>query len=355
MPRPVILLLVLIVLFASPLAAQRAPYPIHVGDRVRVYLRRGEPRQELRGTITALGADSLTLRIDPAVSPVTVAFSAVRRLDVSRGTPPALEGALWGSVRAAPYGIYALSGYNNRDGDFGSNTQAAFWGAGLGAGLGALVGALWPQERWQRLRAGEGERAPELAPPFALGSGLVELQAADISGGGGRAEASVRLAHFAGENADLRAEVSYERATAEGSLFSCRRFRQIHCLGGEDRTDRFGAGLSVVKPFDVGGERVRPYWIPLGVGVFHRRTSRTESQGPTGICVDNGEVTGCPDNPPFESVEYRVSRTGVGINTGLGTDVRLGGATLFGEFRAFRILERGGDAGAVPLTVGIRL
>jgi hypothetical protein len=141
---------------ASPALAQDAqPQP---EQRVMLMLTpqrqvEGHVRpQELRGTLLAEDADSLTLQLHPGTGPVRVARSAVRRMYVSRGVPSRAQSAATGAVGGALGGaLWGLT--NNPDRDSRSDGQAALIGAGLGGGFGIVMGALLPRERWHRVRA----------------------------------------------------------------------------------------------------------------------------------------------------------------------------------------------------------
>ena len=95
----------------------------------------------LRGTLLAVTADSITLRVHEATSPISIAASGVRRIDVSRGvsrTHSAIKSGLLGSL------VWWSHSYRD-DAD-----SPLLWAAG-GFVLGATFGAIFPEERWKRI------------------------------------------------------------------------------------------------------------------------------------------------------------------------------------------------------------
>jgi hypothetical protein len=138
-----------------------------------------------------------------------------------------------------------------------------------------------------------------------------------------------------------------------GSPFACERVEQLYCLGRTDE-NRIGGAAVFVRATSRWFGSTQFYFDPIGAGVYHRRTRSQEFQGPTGLCVVDGQVVSCPDNPPWATFDYRTSRTSLGVNTGFGMLAQLGGLRVFAELRAHRLFESGESiAGAVPLTVGV--
>jgi hypothetical protein len=150
--RPLVLAAALLLSIALPARGQE----IAPRTRVRIWLtpqRQVEGYtlpQVLRGTLLETGADSLTLQVHPATSPIRIAKTAVRRVDVSRGVPSRAASAAMGAVGGAALG--ALEFWLLNDEEFGSDGEAALVGAAAGAGIGLVTGALWPHERWHRFR-----------------------------------------------------------------------------------------------------------------------------------------------------------------------------------------------------------
>lgn len=357
-----VLLVALFLLAPAVVMTQTAP-AVEPGTRVRVVLARGSrsmwsPPQVLQGTVTAVSADSISLRLDAGASPVTLATASIVRLEVSRGMSSRMENAVWqGAVHAATGATYWPLLDRDRDRSSESWTRDVLVGSAVGAAIGAVVGALHPQERWQRARKGPapGEFTipePIPSPRIAVGGGLALLGVEQVSGVGQHVQATVRLTPGA-SFLHLRGELLYGRAEGSGSPFACERAPDMYCLGRSDQTRQFGIGVSAVgdAPFTWGP--FQPYGIPLGMAMYHRRTRSSESQGPTTNCIIGGEIVSCPDNPPFETIHFATQKTGIGVNTGGGLRTRVGDAQVFAEVRVHTILERGGYSGSVPLTFGI--
>jgi hypothetical protein len=126
----------------------------------------------------------------------------------------------------------------------------------------------------------------------------------------------------------------------------------FYCVGRRDE-NRIGGAAAFIRVTSRAFGSTRFYFDPIGAGVYHRHTRSQEVQGPTGLCLIDGVVVSCPDNPPWATFDYRSSRTSFGVNIGFGALAQLGGFRVFAELRAHRLFESGESiAGAVPLTVG---
>ena len=358
MRRLLIPLVTLLLLAPVSVVGQTTP-AVEPGSRVRIVLARQarsawSPRQVIQGTVTALSRDSLTLRLDAAAAPVTLATTSIARLEVSHGVPSATRSAVLQGVLGAGAGaVYWPTIDNQRS---GSSSKAVLIGAAVGAATGALTGALFPQEQWQRVqwptRPGV-ERVTQnmpTAPRVSFGGGMIVTHADGINGVGQHVQARVHLAPLS-HSMRLQGELLYGHASGSASPLACERVRQ--CFGRSDETHQFGAGLSVVHELFHPLGPFQPYLVPIGVGGYHRRTESVEHQGPTAICVIGGQVESCPDNPPVARIDYSTASTGVGVNTGFGISARIGSARAFAEMRAHAILERDGYSSSLPITFGI--
>ena len=96
----------------------------------------------VRGTLMNVTADSIRMVIHDATSPMTIASTGIRRIDVSRGVSRSRSalgvGVLWGLTWGS------LSSFSDREDDMW------LWAAG-GFALGAVFGAIFPQEHWKRV------------------------------------------------------------------------------------------------------------------------------------------------------------------------------------------------------------
>ena len=155
-------LLVVGLLFVIPrLGNAQFPAEVQPGTRVRVWIpepitQEDEPhrRQLIRGTVEAVDAATLRVRVPGVLSSVAIPRSSVRRLDVSRGVSRGasmVERAVGGAIGGA-IGFALLNDPRRRGGPhYRTDWQAAGVGAAWGAGIGAVVGLIWPYERWRRV------------------------------------------------------------------------------------------------------------------------------------------------------------------------------------------------------------
>lgn len=357
--RTALLLILTLILSPLPQLGAQESLITDPGDRVRLQLSRqvGERKepQRLEGEVLAITPDSLTLRIHPGTTPVTVEIASVERLERSLGVPSAAEsalrqGAFLGALAAVEFPILDM-----QDQQFASVGEAALVGAAIGTAAGLIMGALFPRERWERVRLPHGAAPlPEalIFPGVAFGGGWGWGGGAAGSGTGIHAQVGVGLTRLS-DDLHLRGELMYQRATASGTPFACKQVERRYCLGREDETRRYGAGLTLVREMSRPGDRVHVY-LPLGLGVFHSRIDSKEAQGPTTICVVDGQVTSCPGNPPFATLRDSREATGVMANLGLGISIRLAGINAFAEARAQVIGEQETEpASFAPLTLGV--
>jgi hypothetical protein len=157
---------------ATPSAARAQAQP---GDMVRVWA--GQGRQE--GIVVATAADSLRLAVAHSDT-VALAWTEVRRIDVSDGSEPRSEAMRHGLVRGLAYGAAAgaVAGFIFGDtfcqvdatlasgsSDSGESRSCGAAGRVIGTGVGAVAGgaiggglglmyrAWTPRTRWKRSRA----------------------------------------------------------------------------------------------------------------------------------------------------------------------------------------------------------
>ena len=143
-------LLTLFLLTASFSSADAQVLPDSLASRrIRVFLDPIDREVEgygyapaVRGTLMNVTADSIRMVIHDATSPMTVAASGIRRIDVSRGVSRSRTalgvGLLWGLTWGS------MSSLSDREDDMW------LWAAG-GFALGAVFGAIFPQEHWKRV------------------------------------------------------------------------------------------------------------------------------------------------------------------------------------------------------------
>ncbi len=179
------------ILAFTPLANATAQVPVRPGARVRIShdcrtrtLSSGATRIDCRtekGTLAALTADSVVLRIGEPATPLAVSLASVTRLDLYRGRRSlAGRGALIGLVVLGGFG--AIAGFNLCELDetqagcgLGDHLLGSVYGGALfgllGIVIGAVTGALIKTDRWEevpldRLRV---SFVPQRDGRFALG------------------------------------------------------------------------------------------------------------------------------------------------------------------------------------------
>jgi hypothetical protein len=172
---------------AAPSAARAQAQP---GDMVRVWA--GQGRQE--GIVVATAADSLRLAVARSDT-VALAWTEVRRIDVSDGSEPRSEAMRHGLVHGLAYGaaVGAVAGFIFGDSfcqveptlapgssDSGESRSCGAMGRVIGAGvgvvgggaigggLGLMYGAWAPRTRWKRAQ-------PEVGMGAAPGGMVVQV------------------------------------------------------------------------------------------------------------------------------------------------------------------------------------
>jgi hypothetical protein len=131
-----------------------------LGKRLRVRLqdlhRQAEltpPILELRGTLTVLGSDTLTIVLPSAGAAVAIPRSRITSLAVSAGVPSRLESAARsGFLWALLGGVSSYALHTTQDVDRSLQEQLLI-GVTSGAAAGIIFGIATPFERWRRLRS----------------------------------------------------------------------------------------------------------------------------------------------------------------------------------------------------------
>ncbi len=140
---------------AVPSAAQ-STLPIAVDQRVRIWT---DAADAVTGRVTAITPDTVQVEIDGRDA-ATVAVSAVRRVDVTRGHTSRgagfKKGALRGVLIMAAIGAISLGLQHDAVGEDGSSVGEAValgvWSGGLFGGLiGGAIGAARAGDRWEQI------------------------------------------------------------------------------------------------------------------------------------------------------------------------------------------------------------
>jgi hypothetical protein len=141
--------------FAVPSAAQ-SKMPVAVDQRVRVWT---DAANAVIGRVTAVNQDTVQV-VPDGRDATTMAVSAIRRVEISRGHTSRGAGFKRGAIRGALIlaSISAVSGVLQRDqiGDDGATVTEAVllgvWSGGLFGGLiGGGIGAARSGDRWEQV------------------------------------------------------------------------------------------------------------------------------------------------------------------------------------------------------------
>jgi hypothetical protein len=315
--------LALAVLAAVPLAAQ-TPEP-----------RAGTVAGSVRDARSAAPLPDATVTLDGGV---LAAFPTAPRSTFAQATratrTDTLGAYLFGGVTAGEYRLHV-----QRTGYRSATVLVALRSAGVEVEPVSLRRARHSDAPWRDL-------------PRMIGAGYGAAYSGPTSGPGWHAQGSFAF-HRASPALRAEAYALAQRGTATGSPLACGdQVRQLYCLGREDRSTFAGAGLALAVEGSIAGDRVRPY-ARLGGGVYHQRVASTEFEGPTGICIEGGELVSCPDNPPFGSFTRSFSRTGPGVAVAAGVRLRLLGVSVFAEAGTHAAEMGSGSAGAAPVTLGV--
>lgn len=131
-----------------PASGQEVP-EASVGERVRIVIASPGAATVLSGRVLALSTDSILVTIHPGAAPLHMSWSAIARLDVSRGRRYTVGNVLRNSAEGATamgVGVLLLELFRDDPG-----WLAPLIGVGVGAVAGAWAG-LYPEEIWARVR-----------------------------------------------------------------------------------------------------------------------------------------------------------------------------------------------------------
>ncbi len=190
----------------------------------------------------------------------------------------------------------------------------------------------------------------QLGPSLGVGRGV--LQTDDLMADAYHVQAGVQLARIT-PRVTVRGEALLQRGTANASPLSCEQARQVYCFGRTDEQRLFGAGAHVRVDMPELVRGVHAYLTPVGIGAYHLRTDSRESEGPRGVCIQDGDLAACTDTTPFADFSRTTSTLSLGGSTGAGLEAELGRMRVFAEFRAHVMLASGGKTGSVPVTFGV--
>lgn len=155
-PRPLCLVVLAVLSGLAPSASAQSSLPIAVDQRVRLWT---DAADAVTGRVTAVTPSTAQVAVEDR-DPVTIANSAVRRVEISRGRTSRGAGFRNGAIRGAIIlaAISAVSGalQHEQVGEDGATvTEAALlgiWSGGLFGGLiGGGIGAARAGDRWEQV------------------------------------------------------------------------------------------------------------------------------------------------------------------------------------------------------------
>jgi len=157
MSRSVLVRVVIAAVACAPLpCAAQSSLPITVDQRVRLWT---DAADAVVGRVAAVTPQSVQIA-GAAVNPITVATTAVRRVEVSRGQHTRgqgfKKGALWGAIILASIGAVSGALQHEQVGEDGATVAEAaalgIWSGGLFGGLiGGAIGAARAGDRWEQV------------------------------------------------------------------------------------------------------------------------------------------------------------------------------------------------------------
>lgn len=153
----------LLAAFIPDVARGQFPVSVQNGARVRAWIPEAHlqeqgpwRRQQLRGTVTSVTADTLHVSVPGTQGTLAVPRESILRLDISRGRPSRAASAVERAIGFALAGAITTALNNNPKNDdwphYNRDWRAAEEGAKWGAALGAVIGFALPREHWRRVR-----------------------------------------------------------------------------------------------------------------------------------------------------------------------------------------------------------
>lgn len=139
-----------------PPALAQSTLPVAVDQRVRVWT---DAAEAVTGRVAALTPDTVQVAVDGRDA-ATVAVSAIRRVDVSRGQTSRgagfKKGAIRGALIMAAIGAVSLGLQHDAVGEDGASVGEAValgvWSGGLFGGLiGGAIGAARAGDEWEQI------------------------------------------------------------------------------------------------------------------------------------------------------------------------------------------------------------
>ena len=156
LPRPVYLVVFAVLSGLAPPSSAQSSLPIAVDQRVRLWT---DAADAVIGRVTAVTPATAQVAVDGR-DPVTIATTAVRRVEISRGRTSRgaafRQGAIRGAIIMGALGAVSLGLQHEQVGEEGSSVAKAaalgVWSGGLFGGLiGGGIGAARRGDDWEHI------------------------------------------------------------------------------------------------------------------------------------------------------------------------------------------------------------
>jgi hypothetical protein len=157
MGRSLLVRVLIAVIVCTPLpGAAQSALPIAVDQRVRLWT---DASDAVVGRVAMVSPQMVQVEVT-GVDPITVATTAVRRVEVSRGRTTTgqgfRKGALWGAIILASIGAVSGGLQHEQVGEDGATVAEAallgLWSGALFGGLiGGAIGAARAGDNWQQV------------------------------------------------------------------------------------------------------------------------------------------------------------------------------------------------------------
>jgi hypothetical protein len=183
-----------------------------------------------------------------------------------------------------------------------------------------------------------------------LGAGVAVASNGWMSGTGKSVEGSAYLFSWL-PTVTVRADVGLQRMDLSGSPLSCEMVERFYCTGRSDGLRSAYGRIGAVVDFTPADADFGAYLMPLSVGVGHVRTVSREYQAPTALCVENGELISCPDNPPWATFTSARSGFGPSLGASAGVSRHFGSFGIHAEGRVAMVRALGQNVSTASLTL----
>ena len=173
-----------------------------------------------------------------------------------------------------------------------------------------------------------GRSAAIAAVLFLVAGPVAHAQGGRLSADAGLDLVSGRYASGSGNSYSLRVKLAtlgsismnagfgWAEGSGSYSPFNCHLARRFYCFGGSESLTAADFGVHAEgRPLN---HFLGFALVPVAsIGVTRSRSRVSELEGPTALCLENGEVVSCSDNPPFQTFASDESVTAPSLSYGV--------------------------------------